>query len=122
MLTVQSVCTILLENIISTGSSQFFTYTDLIKGQVNPGLYDGCHNSGSTNCARQRKTFFVFSPAEGNFLLYRNFFQPFSYSDEEILNIIAIDPKGILLQRMSPMSSNFGMVDKKINNRLISLE
>ncbi len=73
----------------------------LIKGLVNPGLCDGCHSSGSTNCAMQRKTFFVFSPAEGNFLLYRNFFQPFSYSDEEILYIIAIDPKGILSRRMS---------------------
>ncbi len=42
----------------------------------------------------QWKTFFVFPTTP-------EFFLPFSYSDEEILYIIAIDPKGILSRRMS---------------------
>ncbi len=41
---------------------------------------------------------------------------------EGILYVIAIDPKGIVSRRRSPMSSNFRMVYKKINNRLIRLK
>jgi hypothetical protein len=38
---------------------------------------------------------------------------------EGILDVIAIDQKGILSRRRSPMASNSGMVYKRINYRLI---
>jgi hypothetical protein len=38
---------------------------------------------------------------------------------EGIFDITAIDPKGILSRRKSPMASNFERVYKKINYRLI---
>ncbi len=41
---------------------------------------------------------------------------------EGILHVIAIDQQGIVSRRRAPMSSNFGMVYKKINYRLFRPE
>ncbi len=42
-----------------------------------------------------------------------------SLRHEGIPDVMAVDQKGILSRGRSPMSSNFKMVDKKINCRLI---